>query len=84
MIRRTDLEPRTDGGSILADVALRDRLGLLTEDDIAVIAGVEVKTVRQWRSERTGPPFTKIGRRPLYRVDALQRWLAAGEQETQP
>jgi hypothetical protein len=56
------------------------QLGLLTEEDVAALAGADVSTVRNWRSQRSGPPFTKIGRRALYRVDAFQEWLKAREE----
>jgi Helix-turn-helix domain len=56
------------------------QLGLLTEEEVAAIAGADVSTVRNWRSQRSGPPFTKIGRRPLYRVEAFQEWLKAREK----
>jgi DNA-binding transcriptional regulator YiaG len=63
---------------------LRRELGLLTEDEIAALADVEVSTVRSWRTERRGPPFTHLGRRPLYLMQSLQRWLKEQEQETHP
>ena len=66
------------------DARMRFQLGLLSEEDIAALADVDVATVRNWRAQRSGPPFTKIGRRPLYRVEAFQRWLRDREEETQP
>jgi hypothetical protein len=56
------------------------QLGLLTEEDVAALAGADVTTVRNWRSQRSGPPFTKIGRRALYRVEAFQKWLRDREE----
>lgn len=64
--------------------ALRRDLGLLTEEDIAALAGVEVKTVKEWRTQRTGPPYTKFGRRPLYRTESVLRWLKDREEVTGP
>jgi hypothetical protein len=76
------IAPAPDG--LDAEAALLWQLGLLTEKHLAVIAGVEVKTVKEWRAERRGPPFTRLGRRPLYRVEAFQEWLRDREEETQP
>ena len=67
-----------------ANGSLLSQLGLLSEEDVAALADVDVGTVRNWRAQRSGPPFTKIGRRPLYRVEAFQRWLKEREEETQP
>lgn len=63
---------------------LRRQLGLLSEDELAALAEVDVGTVRNWRAQRYGPPFVKIGRRPLYRVEAFQKWIREREEETQP
>jgi hypothetical protein len=56
------------------------QLGLLTEEDVAALAGADISTVRNWRSQRSGPPFVKIGRRPLYRMESFQRWLKEREE----
>lgn len=63
---------------------LRRSLGLLTEQEVADVLEVEIRTLQNWRSERTGPPFTRVGRKVFYRVEALQEHLAAAEKETQP
>jgi len=36
---------------------------LLDEREVAAILGAEVRTLRNWRSLRKGPPFRKIGER---------------------
>jgi hypothetical protein len=61
---------------------LRRQLGLLTEDEIAAIAGVEPATVKAWRSARTGPPWITMGRTPMYRRRSLVKWLAEQERRT--
>jgi phage terminase Nu1 subunit (DNA packaging protein) len=68
------------------DSAAADRreLGLLTEQQLAAIAGVDVRTVQNWRTARTGPPFTRFGRTVVYHRESLLRWLKEREVETQP
>lgn len=50
----------------------------LTEDEVveryrdAVTAG----TLRNWRSKRLGPAWTKVGKSALYPLSALQAWEA--------
>lgn len=65
-------------------ISLRHNLGMLTEQEVAAIADVDERTLQKWRTQRCGPPFTKIGRRVFYLRDSLQRWLQANEEETQP
>lgn len=62
---------------------LRHELGILTEDEVAEVAGVAVQTLRNWRVQRTGPPFTKIGREPVYLRESLLAWLKRNEEPTQ-
>jgi hypothetical protein len=35
---------------------------------------VSVGTLRNWRAQRVGPPFIKIGKSVLYPVEALDEW----------
>ena len=49
---------------------------LLTADDVAMITGLSVETLAQWRSQRRGIPFVKISRNCVrYRKPDLERWL---------
>jgi phage terminase Nu1 subunit (DNA packaging protein) len=63
-----------NGESILADY--------LTEKQLASRLGLNVRTVRQWRIERIGPPVTWVGqsRDPHYRIEAVREWLRSREQ----
>jgi phage terminase Nu1 subunit (DNA packaging protein) len=61
----------------------RKDLGLMTEEQIAAVAGVDTKTVKNWRTMRFGPPFTKMGKAVLYRRESVLRWLAENERETE-
>ncbi|MES1953530.1 helix-turn-helix transcriptional regulator [Salinisphaera hydrothermalis] len=53
----------------------------LTESELAEELGRGIRTIRLWRSRRTGPPFIRLGRQILYRRQAVQDWLASLEQE---
>lgn len=64
------------------DVRVRQQLGLLTEEEVAALAGNDVLTVRNWRTTREGPPFTKLGRRALYRIEAVKQYLIDREKQT--
>ncbi len=57
----------TDTDGILKD--------FLTEPELAKELGVCRMTVRRWRSLGEAPQITRIGRRILYRREAVQSWL---------
>lgn len=61
----------------------RRDLGLMTEEQIAAVAGVDTKTVKNWRTMRAGPPFTKLGKAVLYRRESVLKWLAENERVTE-
>lgn len=56
------------------------RIELLNEDEAAAMLRKSKATLVDWRYKRRGPPWTKIGRTPMYRLDLLEAWL---ERETQ-
>jgi hypothetical protein len=45
----------------------------LTEDEVAAETGKKVRTLRSWRKQGTGPPYTMFGRTAKYHKDALQQ-----------
>jgi predicted DNA-binding transcriptional regulator AlpA len=45
--------------------------------------GVSDRTLHRWYVERIGPPRVTIGRKVLYRREAVREWLRSRE-ETQP
>jgi hypothetical protein len=60
-------------GSLLKDY--------LTEEALAREIGITIRTLRRWRKERQGPPITHVGRKVVYSIEGLRRWLAANERE---
>lgn len=54
-------------------------IDLLTIPEVAAKLRVKVSTLRAWRVRGTDPPSVKIGRRVLYRADAVDQWVAEKE-----
>ena len=48
---------------------------LLTEDQVANILAVSVRTVQHWRTKKMGPPVTALGRLIRYSRRALMEWI---------
>ena len=49
---------------------------MLTTKDVAARLKVAEVTVKRWRSEGAGPPFTKIGASVRYEAEKLDAWIA--------
>jgi hypothetical protein len=56
-----------------------DDVGLLTEEQTAQQFSLTVGTLRNWRSERRGPPAVKIGRKYFDRRETINAWVASRE-----
>ncbi len=50
-------------------------VGTINENEAAAYLSVAVQTLQKWRSSGGGPPYAKIGRRVVYRLTDLERWL---------
>jgi hypothetical protein len=37
---------------------------------------VTVRTLRYWRARRTGPPWSKVGRKVVYSRQKFQEWIS--------
>ncbi len=55
---------------------LRERLGLLTEEDLMFLLSVSDSTLQQWRMSGAGPRYAKLGKTIFYRVDDVQTWIS--------
>ena len=55
--------------------------GYLTSDNLANRLGLHPSTLAKWRMARTGPPFVRVGKRILYSVTSVERWMKANEQQ---
>ena len=55
---------------------LRSRLGLVTQDELALMLDVSADTLREWRRLKQGPDFVKTGKGVMYREVDIQEWLS--------
>ena len=53
--------------------------GWLNRTDLARELPLSVDTLQRWESRRVGPPCVRVGRKVLYRMEAVRDWLR--EQE---
>lgn len=53
----------------------------LTTTDLAELVRCPESTVRYWRHLGTGPQGVRVGRRVLYRREAVDAWLAQREAD---
>ena len=65
------------------DAASDEDTGLLTgwlnRTDLARELTLSVDTLQRWETRRMGPPCVRVGRKVLYRMEAVRDWLR--EQE---
>jgi hypothetical protein len=52
---------------------------LISPTELSGTTGIAEKTLANWRVERKGPPYLKIGRRVYYNRASLARWLHKAE-----
>ncbi len=55
--------------------------GFLTEREYAAQRGVTVRTCERDRAMRQSPPYTLIGRKVYYRIEAVRDWLLKREKD---
>jgi excisionase family DNA binding protein len=48
---------------------------LLTASDVAALTGLSEETLAQWRSQRRGIPYLKVGRSVRYALADVQAYL---------
>ena len=58
------------GGNVL-----RERLGYIGERETASTIGVTVDTLRNRLAAGSAPPFYKIGREKVFRLDEVDAWI---------
>lgn len=56
---------------------LREKLGLLTNEEVAQVIAVTEHTLSVWRSAGKGPKFVRLGRNVFYRLADVQAWVDA-------
>ena len=65
-----DTSPEVDTGLLV---------GWLNRIDLARELTLSVDTLQRWETRRVGPPCVRVGRKVLYRMEAVRDWLR--EQE---
>lgn len=56
---------------------VRNKLGLLTEDELAHALGVTPTTMATWRAAKRGPPVVKLGKSIFFLLDDVKAWVVA-------
>lgn len=56
---------------------LRDRIGLVSEEQFAGMVNMSEYTLQVWRVQGTGPRFVKLGRSIFYRLKDISAWMDA-------
>jgi hypothetical protein len=52
----------------------------LSPEELADELQICKRTLDRWHAARRGPPRVEIGRRPMYRREAVTQWLIARER----
>jgi hypothetical protein len=58
--------------------------GWLSRDELGAQLGLSASTLKRWEGARTGPPCVRVGRRIVYRLEAVRDWLREQEARKQP
>jgi hypothetical protein len=82
---KTSFDEATPMKTIRPDCSARGASGvasvepeeLIREDKAAKLFGVRPGTLADWRREKRGPMFLKLGRHAYYRRADISAWLAA-------
>ena len=56
---------------------LAEMMGCVTEEQVSILAGVELSTVRAWRNRRTDPQHIPFGNARLYPMELLKAFLVS-------
>ena len=56
-----------------------NRIGVITTEELAVIFGLAPQTIRNWTAQGK-LPYVKIGRRNLFLMRSIKRWLNRKEE----
>ena len=72
------MEGNTQNDTGAVDSSLLD--GWIVRADLARELTLSVDTLQRWETRRMGPPCVRVGRKVLYRMEAVRDWLL--DQET--
>ncbi len=54
-------------------------LGILDDEELGQLIGVNTDTLMTWRRDGRGPQWTKLGKRVFYRVERVREWIEKRE-----
>jgi predicted DNA-binding transcriptional regulator AlpA len=72
----------TPDNSSTPGAAAREKMGLLTQEELAHMLGNKVSTLRDWRRDNEGPLFVRLGKGVYYRIADVQKWIDENVQLT--
>jgi hypothetical protein len=58
--------------------------GWLSREELGAQLGLSASTLKRWEGARTGPPCVRVGRRIVYRLEAVRDWLREQEARKLP
>ena len=58
-------------------------VGWLNRAELARELALSVDTLQRWETRRMGPPCVRVGRKVLYRMEAVRDWLREQEARKQ-
>jgi predicted DNA-binding transcriptional regulator AlpA len=62
-------------GELQIKDATRERLGLITPEELAVALEVTTATLQTWRVQDYGPRYVKLGKGVFYRYEEVKEWI---------
>lgn len=65
----------SDAGEAVPDAETGLLTGWLNRSDLARELTLSVDTLQRWETRRMGPPCVRVGRKVLYRMEAVRDWL---------
>lgn len=68
---------------VVPDVDTGLLTGWLNRTDLARELTLSVDTLQRWETRRMGPPCVRVGRKVLYRMEAVRDWLREQEARKQ-
>lgn len=69
-----DPVPLKDASELIKD-STREKLGLLTPEELAYALEITVTTLQTWRVQDTGPRYVKLGKGVFYRYTDVRAWF---------
>ncbi|WP_084407581.1 helix-turn-helix domain-containing protein [Maridesulfovibrio bastinii] len=66
----------------VAEMALLNQRLSVDEAEAALLLGVSHNTLRNWRGQKRGPGYSKVGAKVVYEVSKIRKWLEANGKKT--